>query len=193
MPLALAFVRGYGRRSAVIGELCRRLEVPQGWAGVWWRVRTNFADRRKVRRRLGELRALVQGSWGVDRASGRRRPTRVQEAGAPGAGWVSFALREGAWVGVEDGNCTSGFLGRVRKIEPSHVFELPGLVGCSWLRSAGFSAGGFAAHGSVQAEERAASQFDEVSTLGSWAHGSVRQWEHSAMRGGRAGGTGLQS
>ena len=57
-PLALAFLDAYDN-PAVIRELRRHLVIPGGLARIWWKVRTNFADNKKVRRRLDALsRAL---------------------------------------------------------------------------------------------------------------------------------------
>jgi hypothetical protein len=58
LPLALQFVRSYGD-PAVIAELQKRLRPPRGIAFIWWRVRTNFVDQRKVVRRVNELRRAI--------------------------------------------------------------------------------------------------------------------------------------
>ncbi|HET6247405.1 MAG TPA: hypothetical protein VFE47_06905 [Tepidisphaeraceae bacterium] len=54
LPLAGAFLRTYARPE-VIAQLRPRLVAPRGIAKIWWNVRTNAVDPRKVARRLEEL------------------------------------------------------------------------------------------------------------------------------------------
>jgi|ERR1700730_1689602 hypothetical protein len=58
LPLAFCFVEAYGR-TEVIAELTKRLIVPRGLAGVWWKLRTEYLDRRELVRRFDALRRTL--------------------------------------------------------------------------------------------------------------------------------------
>ena len=58
MPLATAFLTGYGR-GEIIALLLDRLHVPRGIPRVWWAVRTTWMRRAELERRMGELRAAL--------------------------------------------------------------------------------------------------------------------------------------
>ncbi|MEO6742717.1 MAG: hypothetical protein ABIP20_20955 [Chthoniobacteraceae bacterium] len=63
MPLATAFLEGYGRRE-IIASLDGLLRVPRGIPRVWWAVRTSWMRRAELERRMGELRAGIFGDIG---------------------------------------------------------------------------------------------------------------------------------
>ena len=54
MPLATAFLEGYGRRE-IIASLHDLLRVPRGIPRVWWAVRTSWMRRAEQERRVAEL------------------------------------------------------------------------------------------------------------------------------------------
>jgi hypothetical protein len=58
LPFATSFLRAYGHPH-VIRELKKQLVVPTGLAQIWWNVRTNFAKRARVDRRLKQLRRAI--------------------------------------------------------------------------------------------------------------------------------------
>jgi hypothetical protein len=62
-----AFLEAYGDRE-VIAQLQQQLDLPGGLAWIWWRVRTNFTNPVKVKRRLANL----------SRAIGELKFTRMQ-------------------------------------------------------------------------------------------------------------------
>jgi hypothetical protein len=71
---ALGFLRTYGD-TAVIPELKKRLTPQGGVSNLWWRVRTNFVDGGKVKRRLKQLCVALDHLAGVEDGTSR------------GAGW----------------------------------------------------------------------------------------------------------
>ncbi len=74
LPFAVCFVTEYGD-AAVIAELRRLMAVPEGLACIWWKVRTNFAEPAKLRRRLAAVRKAI-GGLGLHRAAAPRPPKR---------------------------------------------------------------------------------------------------------------------
>jgi hypothetical protein len=58
LPMALAFLREYGRAEVMV-ELSRRLVVPRGIARIWWNVRTNFVGAARIGWRLAALRRAI--------------------------------------------------------------------------------------------------------------------------------------
>jgi hypothetical protein len=85
---ALGFLRAYGD-GEVVDEVVRRLQVPQGPAILWWKIRVNFAETACVARKLKRLRrALVQGDCSIAGARARRRnrclPSATCQAMTPG-------------------------------------------------------------------------------------------------------------
>ena len=92
LAFTTCFIKAYADRD-VVEELRRRLVVPNGLALVWWNVRTNFAKKTKVKRRLGALRNAI-GKLRLhrlapkERARQRRRASmtcHVTRAGMPTA------------------------------------------------------------------------------------------------------------
>ena len=88
LPFTTCFIKAYADRD-VVEELRRRLVVPNGLALVWWNVRTNFAKKTKVKRRLGALRNAI-GKLQLyrfspaKRARKRRRPSTSCQKMSPG-------------------------------------------------------------------------------------------------------------
>lgn len=85
---SLAFLRAYGD-AKVFDEVTRRLQVPEGRAKIWWKIRVNFAATARVARKLKRLRrALVQGDCSIAGARERRRsqclPSAICHAITPG-------------------------------------------------------------------------------------------------------------
>src|SRR4051794_37718466 len=78
LPLSLAFLRTYGDPQ-VIERLQTRLKAPGGLYRIWWHVRTNFVETRKVMQRLLTLRralesgALRHARWPTSTFASRRR------------------------------------------------------------------------------------------------------------------------
>lgn len=78
LPLTLAFLRTYDDPQ-VIERLQTRLKAPGGLYRIWWHVRTNFVETRKVMQRLLTLRrALARGAlrharWPTSTFDSRRR------------------------------------------------------------------------------------------------------------------------
>jgi len=63
LPLATAFLEGYGRPE-IIALLAERLIVPHGIPRVWWAVRTSWMRRAELVRRMEALRAALTGRNG---------------------------------------------------------------------------------------------------------------------------------
>jgi hypothetical protein len=75
--LALEFLRSYGNPE-VLAELQKRLRPPRGIAFIWWRVRTNFVDQRKVIRRVTQLRrAIAREGLAENQAAGSTDDSRA--------------------------------------------------------------------------------------------------------------------
>jgi hypothetical protein len=55
LPFALCFLNAYGRPE-VMAELRNRLVVPSGLPGLWWKLRTEYLERRELIRRIDALR-----------------------------------------------------------------------------------------------------------------------------------------
>jgi len=98
---SLAFLRAYGD-TAVLDEVARRLEVPEGRAKLWWKIRVNFADTAGVARKLKRLRrALTHGDCSIAGAKERRLsqclPSDTCQPSTPGIpNASSLALRMSA-------------------------------------------------------------------------------------------------
>ncbi len=58
LPWAICFLESYGNET-IIGELTHHLGAPRGLGQLWWRVRTNFADRSVILPRLERLRQAL--------------------------------------------------------------------------------------------------------------------------------------
>ena len=58
LGFALHFLQAYGKPE-VLAQLRTQLVLPRGLARIWYSVRTNFANRRSVNRRLGTLRRAL--------------------------------------------------------------------------------------------------------------------------------------
>jgi hypothetical protein len=58
LPLAICFVAAYGQED-VIAELTKKLVVPRGIAGIWWKLRTEYMSRRELVCRFADLRQAV--------------------------------------------------------------------------------------------------------------------------------------
>lgn len=56
LPLATAFLKGYGR-AEIVAPLVELLHVPRGIPRLWWAVRTSWMRRSELERRMGVLRA----------------------------------------------------------------------------------------------------------------------------------------
>jgi hypothetical protein len=63
LPFALCFIDAYDRPK-VVTELRKRLFVPGGVAGLWWKLRTQYLERNELVRRVNLLRyALASGVY----------------------------------------------------------------------------------------------------------------------------------
>jgi hypothetical protein len=58
LPFALCFIKAYDRPK-VVAELRRQLIVPGGIAGLWWKLRTNYLERKQVLNRVAALRGAL--------------------------------------------------------------------------------------------------------------------------------------
>jgi hypothetical protein len=58
VPLASAFVNGYGCKS-MVERLKRQLIVPNGVPGIWWTIRTSYIPTAELRRRMTALREVI--------------------------------------------------------------------------------------------------------------------------------------
>jgi hypothetical protein len=58
LPLANCFVAAYGQED-VLAELTKKLVVPRGIAGIWWKLRTQYMRRRELVYRFTALRQAV--------------------------------------------------------------------------------------------------------------------------------------
>jgi hypothetical protein len=58
LPLTICFVEAYGQED-VIAELTKKLVVPGGIAGIWWKLRTQYLSRRELVCRFTALRQAV--------------------------------------------------------------------------------------------------------------------------------------
>jgi len=58
LRLATCFVTAYGQED-VIAELTKKLVVPRGIAGIWWKLRTEYMSRRELVCRFTALRQAV--------------------------------------------------------------------------------------------------------------------------------------
>ena len=88
LPFSMTFLEEYGD-AEVIGQLRKLLDLPGGLAWIWWGVRTNFTNPRKVKRRLASLsRAIAKlklyEDAGSARARSKRRPSISCQPISPG-------------------------------------------------------------------------------------------------------------
>jgi hypothetical protein len=61
VPAALRFLRAYDTPE-IESLLIAKLAVPGGFAGLWWRIRCNFLERREIAERMEGLRAAFERS-----------------------------------------------------------------------------------------------------------------------------------
>ena len=64
LPFALGFINAYGRPE-VAAELRTLLFVPNGLAGLWWRLRTENFERQELIRRVNALRRALGRALGA--------------------------------------------------------------------------------------------------------------------------------
>ena len=88
LSFTISFLKAYKDRNVIL-ELKKQLVIPRGIAGMWWKVRTNFANTKKVERRLRALRNAI-GKLQLyrlspaKRARKRRRPSTSCQKMSPG-------------------------------------------------------------------------------------------------------------
>jgi hypothetical protein len=70
LPFALGFINAYGQ-SEVAAELRRLLFVPNGLAGLWWRLRTENFEHQKLIPRVNALRRELGRTLGAKREEER--------------------------------------------------------------------------------------------------------------------------
>jgi hypothetical protein len=88
LPFSMTFLEAYSDVK-VIAQLRKQLDPPGGLAWLWWGVRTNFTNPRKVKQRLATLsRAIAKLKFyedtGSARARSKRRPSTSCQPISPG-------------------------------------------------------------------------------------------------------------
>jgi hypothetical protein len=97
LTLVLAFLNAYDN-APVIAQLKDQLAVPTGMAWIWWGVRTSFANRAKLKRRLQKIAGLVADlehyrAFAAERARKTRRASITCHAISPGIPRINSRTR----------------------------------------------------------------------------------------------------